>query len=146
MSTTIVNRSTGNPTMRRLLWAGPLTAVIAGIANVLVREVAVALGTIPADLMILQEAGVFISSFVQDLLGAVVFALIIKFAKRPVRTFQTVAVVALLLSLTNPIMAANGMMPIGATISTATMLSMMVMHIVAGAIAIYLMPKLTTEE
>ena len=141
-----MNQRTGNPTMRRLLWAGPLTAVIAGVANVLVREVAVALGTIPSDLFILQEPGVFISTLIQVLLGAVVFAVIIKFAKRPVRTFQIVAVVALLLSLTNPIMAANGMMPIGVTISTATMLSMMVMHIVAGGITIYLMPKLASEE
>jgi len=132
--------------MRRLLWAGPLTGVIAGIVNVIVREIAVVLGAIPSDLFILQEPGVFISTLIQVLLGAVVFAIIIKFAKRPVRTFQIVAVVALLLSLTNPIMAANGMMPIGATISTTTMLSMMVMHIVAGAIAIYLMPKLASEE
>lgn len=146
MSTTVMNQSTGNPTMRRLLWAGPLTGVIAGIVNVIVREIAVVLGAIPSDLFILQEPGVFISTLIQVLLGAVVFAIIIKFAKRPVRTFQIVAVVALLLSLTNPIMAANGMMPIGATISTTTMLSMMVMHIVAGAIAIYLMPKLASEE
>ena len=76
------------------------------------------------------------------MLGAAVFALIIKFARQPVRTFRIVAVVALLLSLTNPIMAASGMMPIGVTISTATMLSMMVMHIVAGVITIYLLPRL----
>ena len=135
-----------NTSIRRLLWAGPITAVIAGLANIIVREIAVALGTIPSDLFILQEPGVFISNLIQVLLGAGVFALIIKFAKRPVRTFRIVAVVALLISLTNPIMVANGMMPIGATISTATMLSMMVMHIVAGAIAIYLMPKLTSAE
>ena len=146
MSTTVVDQKTDNPTMRRLLWAGPLTAVIAGVANVLVREVAVVLGTIPSDLFILQVPGVFISTLVQVLLGAVVFALIIKFARRPVRTFQIVAVVALLLSLTNPIMAASGMMPIGVTIRTATMLSMMVMHVVAGAITIYLMPRFARQE
>jgi hypothetical protein len=139
-----INRA--NTSIRRLLWAGPLTAVLAGAANIIVREIAVVLGTIPADLFILQEPGVFISTFVQVLLGAAVFALIIKFARQPVRSFRIVAVIALLLSLTNPVMVANGMMPIGATISTATMLSMMVMHIVAGAIAFYLLPRLAREE
>ena len=138
--------SKSNTSMRRLLWAGPLTAALAGAVNIIVREIGVVLGTIPSDLFILQEPGVFISTFVQVLLGAVVFALIIKFARQPVRTFRIVAVVALLLSLTNPIMAANGMMPLGATISTATMLTMMVMHFVAGTIAIYLLPKLAREE
>ena len=138
------NRS--NSSMRRLLWAGPLTAALVGAVNVIVREIAVVLGAIPADLFILQEPGVFISTFVQVLLGAVVFALIIKLAKQPVRTFRIVAVIALLLSLTNPIMVANGMMPIGVAISTATMLSMMVMHVVAGVIAIFLLPRLAREQ
>jgi len=146
MATTFTENTKENTSMRRLLWAGPLTAVIAGVVNVIVREIAVVLGTIPTDLFILQEPGVFISTLIQVLLGAVVFAVIIKFAKRPIRTFQIVASVALLLSLANPIMAANGMAPINVSISTATMFSMMVMHIVAGAIAIYLMPKLTREE
>jgi hypothetical protein len=80
-----------NTSMRRILWAGPLTAVLAGAVNIIVREIAFALGTIPSDLFILQEAGVFISTFVQVLLGAAVFALIIKFAPQPVRTFRIVA-------------------------------------------------------
>src|SRR5215208_4015566 len=133
MATTLTETRKENSSIRRLLWAGPLTAALAGAVNIIVREIAVVLGTIPSDLFILQEPGVFISTFVQVLLGAAVFALIIKFARQPVRTFRIVAVVALLLSLSNPIMAANGMMPIGATIDTSTMLSMMVMHIVAGA-------------
>ncbi len=146
MATTLINNSKENTSIRRLLWAGPLTAVLAGVTNIIVREIAVALDTIPSDLFILQEPGVFISTFIQVLLGAAVFALIIKLARQPVRTFRIVAVVALLLSLTNPIMAANGIMPIGATISTSTMLSMMVMHIVAGAISIYLLPRLAREK
>jgi hypothetical protein len=146
MATALTNNRKENTSMRRLLWAGPLTAALAGVANVIVREIAVVLGTIPSDLFILQELGVFMSTFIQVMLGAAVFALIIKFARQPVRTFRIVAVVALLLSLTNPIMAANGMMPIGVTISTTTMLSMMVMHIVAGAIVIYLLPRLVREE
>ena len=146
MATTYTESRKESTSMRRLLWAGPLTAALAGLANIIVREIAVGLGTIPSDLFILQEPGVFISTFIQVMLGVLVFALLIKFARQPVRTFRIVAVIALLLSLTNPVMVANGMVPIGATISTATMLSMMVMHIVAAGITIYLLPRLARVE
>ncbi len=136
-----------NISMRRLLWVGPLTAVVAAIANVIVREIGVLVGTIPSDLFILQEPGVIGSTIIQVLLGVGVFALIAKFARRPIRTFRIVAIAALVLSLTNPIMAATGAFPIGGvTIGVATVLTMMVMHVVAAAITIWMLTTLTTER
>jgi len=132
--------------MRRLLWVGPLTAVVAAIANVIVREIGVLIGTVPSDLMILQEPGVAGSTIIQVLLGVLVFALLAKFAKNPIRTFRIVAIVALILSLSNPIMVLTGAFPIGVTISVATMLTMMVMHVVAAAITIWMLSTLTTEQ
>lgn len=132
--------------MRRLLWVGPLTAVVAAIANVIVREIGVLVGTVPSDLMILQEPGVAGSTIIQVLLGVLVFALLAKFAKNPVRTFRIVAIVALILSLSNPIMVLTGAFPIGVTISVVTMLTMMVMHVVAAAITIWMLSTLTTEQ
>jgi hypothetical protein len=132
--------------MRRLLWVGPLTAVVAAIANVIVREIGVLLGAVPSDLMILQEPGVAGSTIIQVLLGVLVFALLAKFAKNPIRTFRIVAIVALILSLSNPLMVLVGAFPIGVTISVATMLTMMVMHVVAAAITIWMLSTLTTEQ
>ena len=152
MEATINNRNSvlveknDNISMRRLLWAGPLTAVVAAIANVIVRELGVALGTIPPDLFILQEPGVFGSTLVQVLLGAAVFALIARFARRPVHTWRIVAVAALLLSLTNPIMVATGMFPMGVSIGIPTVLTMMAMHIVAAAMAIPMLPALARKS
>ena len=144
-SNTTIQRN-DNVSMRRLLWVGPLTAVVAAIANIVVREIGVVLGAIPSDLMILQEPGVAGSTIIQVLLGVLVFAGIAKFARRPIRTFRIVAIAALVLSLLNPIMVLTGAFPIGVSISIATMLAMMVMHIVAAVITIWMLTNLTVEK
>src|SRR5262245_24819729 len=47
---------------RRLLWAGPLTALAATFGTVLVREIGVWVGAIPASLPILQVSSVAYST------------------------------------------------------------------------------------
>lgn len=134
---------------RRLTWAGPLTAVAATAATaatIAVREIGVAVGTIPPDVQILQEPMVAISTIAYILLGTLIFAGIARFASRPVRTFRIVAVTALVLSLLNPIAAGAGWIPVGAAIGVATMVTMMVMHVVAALISIYLLPRLVLER
>jgi membrane protein YdbS with pleckstrin-like domain len=80
------------------------------------------------------------------LLGTLVFAAIIRLASRRVRTFRVVAVAALALSMLNPIGAAAGWVPVGATLGLADVLAMMAMHVVAAAITIYLLPTLARER
>ena len=132
--------------IRRLLWAGPLTAVVAAVANIIVREIGALLGTVPSDLVFLTVPSVAIATIVQVLLGAVVFTVIARFARRPVRVFRIVAVAALLLSFLNPIMAGMGVFPPGVSIGLETVLTMIVMHIVAGAITIVLLPALARDR
>ncbi len=130
----------------KLVWAAPLVALIAAICTVAVRELGVAIGTIPADLQILQEAIVAASTLAFVVLGGLVFAIVTRFSARPVRTFRIVAAVALVLSFINPIGAGAGWMPVGATIGPATVATMMLMHVVAALVTGYLLPLFIREK
>ena len=128
---------------RRLLWVGPL-AVLASIVGVLiVRVVAVAVlqpDPLPLSLMWLTPI-VFTAVLVT---GAVlVFALVARFAKNPIRTYQVIAFVVLLLSLLPDVAYAGSRMP-GANWPTA--IALMVMHVVAWAICVSILSKLSVLE
>jgi hypothetical protein len=128
---------------RRLLWVGPL-AVLASIVGVLiVRVVAVAIlqpDPLPLSLMWLTPI-IFTAVLVT---GAVlVFALVARFAKNPIRTYQVIAFVVLLLSLLPDVGYASSRMP-GANWPTA--IALMVMHVVAWAICVSILSKLSVLE
>jgi hypothetical protein len=131
---------------KRLLWAGPLTALVAAVGTVLVREIGVLAGAIRADIQVLQEPAVAFSTIGFVLLGTLVFAAIIRFARRPARTFRVVAVAALVLSMFNPIAAGAGWVPLGVSLGFPEVVSMMLMHVVAGVSTIYLLPTLARER
>ncbi len=131
--------------LRRLLWAAPLTALLASALNVGVRAIAVALGAVPADFQLLNPGSVIGSSVVGVVLGAVAFALITRFTRRPVHTFRSVALAALLLSFATPLMAATRRIPDAGTVTAGTVATMLLMHVVAAAVVITLLPALTRE-
>ncbi len=131
----------------RLLWAGPLAIFGSAILTVLMRELAALLGIVPQDHALLGVAPVFFATVVQVAIGVAVFALIGKCARRPITTFRIVAIIALLLSLTNPILAATGVFvpPVSGNLifNPAIVVLMMLMHIVAG---VFTIGVLTTQS
>jgi hypothetical protein len=128
---------------RRLLWAAPLAAVLAAALNLGVLAIAVALGAVPSGFPLLNPGSVIGSSVVGVILGAVVFALLARLTRHPVRTFRIVAVVALLLSFGTPIIAATGRMPDAGTVTAGTVATMLLMHVVAAGVAVTILPALT---
>lgn len=128
---------------RRLLWVGPL-AVIASILGVLVvRIAAVAIlqpDPLPISLMWLTPV-IFTAVLVSA--SVLVFALVARFAKNPLRTYQIVALVALLLSFLPDVGYAGSRMP-GANWPTA--IALMVMHVVAWAISVSILTRLSVAE
>jgi Family of unknown function (DUF6069) len=82
----------------RLLWAGPLTVVVALVVNLLIKTVLQALhpaltemGQLGRPLIILTLEGA--------ILAVIVFALLVWLVPHPIRWFRRVAVIALLISL-----------------------------------------------
>lgn len=120
---------------------GPLTVIAASVGAALAALLELALGVLPADQPLFQPFSVAIGTALQVALGVMVFALIGYFARRPIRTFRIVALVVLALSLLNPLLAGLGMMP-GFEIEGVAVVGLMVLHLVAGAITIWM---LTTQ-
>ena len=76
--------------------------------------------------------------------GAVlVFALVARFAKNPIRTYQVIAFVVLVLSLLPDVGFATSPIP-GANWPNA--IALMVMHVAAWAITVTMLSKLTVAE
>lgn len=124
----------------RLLWVGPLAIAAAVVANVLVRTVAVALFDVSPEFppLALEPTVVFT---VVGVLGAVlVFALVVRFARRPVRLFRRIALVVLLLSFVpNVLLLVPSSVP-GATVPAVV--TLMFEHVVAWAVSVGILTTL----
>jgi hypothetical protein len=129
--------------LKKLWWAGPLT-VLAAIAGVLIVRV-IAVAILQPDPLPISLGWIAPIAFTLVLCtGAViVFALVGRFAKNPLRTYQIIAFVVLLLSLLPDMAYAGSGMP-GANWSSA--IALMIMHVVAWAITVTLLERLTVAQ
>jgi hypothetical protein len=122
---------------------GPLT-VLASIAGVLIVRV-LAVAILHPDPTPMSLGWVLPTVFTLILVtGAVlVFAVVARFAKNPIRTYQIIALVFLLISFLPDIGFAKSSMP-GANWPNA--IALMVMHVAAWAICITMLSKFTTLD
>jgi hypothetical protein len=129
--------------LQRLLWAGPLAIVLALIANFILWRLALAVLDIPAEFMPLNSPSPVFLTFA-GMLGAVIaFAVVGRLSKRPVRTFNLVALVVLILSFLPDV----GLLAVGAPGATLPgVLVLMLMHVVAAGIAVWVLGKYAVEK
>ncbi len=144
MATAVIStRESERVVGRRLWWAGPLTILTAVGVNVATRYIAGMLLAIPPefeplhyrDIILLTTAGVT---------GAVLtFAAISRVARRPIRLFRRVSVVALALSFVPDIgLLVTQAMP-GATGTTVSLL--MLLHVVAAVVCVSILTTLARD-
>jgi hypothetical protein len=124
----------------RVWMNGLIAGIIAAVANLVVYFIASALGVtfniMPPDMPAPPFAlAVAFSSILFILIGTFVLTLMPRFSQRPISTWRTVAIVALVLSLAQPLALLTGMM--GPPPAISTIIVMEIMHVVAGVIAIY---------
>lgn len=118
---------------KHLLWAGPLAAISAAVANAVLYFVASALGMMPQD-VVLQGSGpitlapVIVSSIIGAVGAVMVFTIVALLTRRPIRTFRIVAAVLLVLSFATPLTIP------GAPLSM--ILALELMHVVAAVIIV----------
>jgi hypothetical protein len=143
MNEKIVSSSSPKVQLRQLLWVGPLT-ILASILGVLtVRVIAVAIlqpDPAPISLGWVVPA---VSTFVLVSGAVLVFALVSRFAANPIRTYQTIAFVVLLLSFLPDIAYPQSHMR-GANWPNAV--ALMVMHVVAWGICVSMLSKMSLEQ
>ncbi len=129
--------------LRRVWWAGPITVLAAILAVLVVRVVAVAVlqpDPLPMSLR-WSTPVVFTAALVT---GAVlVFTAVAAWVRNPLRAYQVIAFIVLLLSFLPDIAYAGSPMP-GASWSVAIVL--MIMHVVAWAVTVTALPRLTVPS
>jgi hypothetical protein len=131
--------------LRRLIWVGPLTIVIAIIANLIIHAIAISVFGISATFQLLQASSIIGGTIVLLLLALLVFVLVSHFAQRPIQFYRKLALVMLCISFLSPVMALTGLFPTsGMTFSIFW--TMIVMHIVSALIVIGLFTTLTREQ
>jgi hypothetical protein len=113
-----------------------IAAVVAVVANVLVRALGIALFDIPDEFEHLALRAVITSTLAGVIAAGLVYAIVARVAKDPDRTFTIVAVVALLLSLVAPLMVGLEDPPEYPGTDAGSVGTMMAMHVVAATIAI----------
>jgi hypothetical protein len=130
----------------RLPGVALLAAVAAALANALVYFAASGLGTISQSILLPSPVGmspltvrlVVITSVIGAIGAAIIFALIGRFARHPVRLFRIVAGVVLVLSFSMPATVPG--------VPVAMKLSLAVMHVVTWAVSVGLLTTLVRRE
>ena len=96
--------------LRRILWAGPLLTLAAALVNLSFFFISIALGgryLLPVDVAGTQLAPMpawmpLLPTLVVGLTASLFFAMLVRFARRPVTIFLSVAATALLVSFGAP--------------------------------------------
>lgn len=139
----VASREREKVSLRRLLWVAPAAAVAAALANSFVYLVSSVVGAIPEDVTVGSSGApitlvpVIVSSVVGVLGAAAVLALLAWFSGRPARIFIIVSVVVLVLSFVTPFSIS------GAPVEM--IVALLVMHVVAWAVAVTLLLRLSVS-
>jgi hypothetical protein len=131
--------------LRKLIWVGPLTIVSAVIVNLVIRSIAVSAFGVAETFQYLQTPSIIGSTIVFLLVALLAFALVGRFARRPIRFYRILAFVVLCVSFLSPVMALVGLLPApGMTLSIFW--AMIAMHLVSAIIVVALFTTLTREQ
>jgi hypothetical protein len=130
--------------IRKLLWVGPLTIIVAVIANLMVRTIAVTFFGVPDGFMYLQAPVVAGSTTIFLLLALLAFILVDRFARRPIRFYRILALGALFVSFLNPVLALAGLFPVPG-MNMRIFWTMIVMHCVAAIVTVGILTTLAAE-
>jgi hypothetical protein len=129
--------------LKKLWWVGPLTVLASLVGVLIVRAIARIILAAPYAPG-LDMIGIPIVLTLVLCTGAVlVFALVGRFAKNPVRTYIIISSVFLVISFLPDILAVSAPMP-GA--GWPYSITLMIMHVVAGIITVGMLVRLTASR
>lgn len=147
MSTlTASNAKTERISFSRLLWVGPLAAVIAAVANLIVFVIAQNLlgitlmgpaGPGSTEMVPMPAIAVVIMSVIPAIGATTLLAVLGKFLARPTRVFWIISLIFLLLSFVTPL---------GLPVSVAVKVTLELMHVVAAVAIVGVLTTLGRER
>jgi hypothetical protein len=129
--------------LKKLWWVGPLTVLAAIIGVLIVRAIARVILPAPYAPGLEMIMIPIVLTLVLCVGAVIVFALVGRFAKNPIRTYVIISAVFLIISFLPDIAVVSAPFP-GA--GWAYSITLMIMHVVAGFITVYMLIKLTTAQ
>ena len=143
MSTSTLTDRSERVASGRLLKIGALAIGASVVANLIIRVIFVNLLGIGTEFPPLGWGPPIIFTIMGVLGAVIVFAIVARFAKRPIRLFRIIGVVVLVLSLLPDLGLLNANAMPGT--SLGSVIALMLMHVAAGAITIWLLTTRTVE-
>jgi hypothetical protein len=123
--------------LARIAAATAFAAVAAAAANLLLRAIAVGVFDIPQpEFEPLAPRAVILSTVGAVIAAGIVFAIVVRLARDPVRTYYVIAVVALVASLYAPLALGLADPPENPGTNAESVGTLIVMHVVSAAIAV----------
>jgi hypothetical protein len=129
--------------LKKLWWAGPLTVLTAIIGVLIVRTVARMILQPPFAPGLQMIMLPIVLTLVLCTGAVLVFALVGRFAKKPVLTYLIISIVFLLISFVPDIAVASAPFP-GA--GWPYSMTLMIMHVVAGFITVFMLIRLSAVD
>jgi hypothetical protein len=122
---------------------GALAIVASIIVNLIIRIIAVNILGIGSEFPPLGWGPPIVFTIIGVLGAVIVFAIVARFAKRPARLFRTIGLIVLVLSLVPDILLLTSNAMPGTSLGSVA--ALMLMHVAAGAITIWLLTTQTSE-
>lgn len=135
--------STSSIQLKKLWWVGPLTVFAAVIGVLIVRSIAMAILPPPYAPGLEMIAISIVLTVILCTAAVIVYALMARYAKNPIRTYIIISSIFLVISFLPDIAAVSMPMP-GA--GWPYSITLMIMHVVAGFITVYMLIKLTATN
>ncbi len=132
--------------IRKLVWVGPLTIVLAMLVNLVVRLLAVSFFGVSSSFPYLQAPVISITTVVFLVLALFAFVLVDRVSSHPVRIFRIVGGIALVASFLNPLLQLAGHWLPATGMNLPIFWTMIVMHCVSALITIGLLTTLAVER
>lgn len=135
--------STSSIQLKKLWWVGPLTVLASVVGVLIVRAIALAILKPPYAPGLEMIMIPIVLTVVLCAAAVVVFALVGRFTKNPIRNYIIISSIFLVISFLPDIAVVSAPMP-GA--GWPYSITLMIMHVVAGFVTVYMLIKLTTTN
>ncbi len=129
--------------LKKLWTVGPLTVVAAVIGVLIVRALAMMILPPPYAPGLEMIMIPIVLTVILCTAAVVVFALVARFTKSPIKTYIIISTVFLFISFIPDIMVVSAPMP-GA--GWPYSITLMIMHVVAGVITVYMLIAMTSKK
>ena len=125
----------------KLLWVGPLSIIVAAIANLAIRGIATSFFGVAQGFAYFQAYYIVGSTVVYLALALLAFVLVGRVAQHPAPAYRLLALAALAVSFLSPLMALAGLFPV-AGVTLPIFWTMIAMHTVTAMLTVSLLTTL----